>query len=146
MKKEISATGQGVERHGSNNYFAMLGLLVLVFATWQDDWDWPYWWAAVVIIQMCLLIVLPLVLWASAVRFKSLLKGLIHDCELANNIDDLQAEHVSAKRLHQLLASLTHGCFSPLERQPVLGALLAVIGSSGFVVLLQTLQQLGLNR
>jgi hypothetical protein len=57
-----------------------------------------------------------------------------------------ELEPVSSKHLRALLDCLTHGCFAPLERQPVLGALAAVVGSSGFVLLLQLFQQFSAGR
>jgi hypothetical protein len=43
-------------------------------------------------------------------------------------------------------ATLSHGCFGLLEQQPALGALVAVVGSSSFVVVLQLPPQLGATR
>lgn len=142
-----------VEQSGGLSYFVMLSLLLLGLAgsNWLDAWVWSVWGCLFVGMQLLLIILLPLALTHQAACFKRQMAAQLVKYRL-DNFNDLAAgkplkdESVSKEvieNVETLLSSLNTGCFAPLSRQPVLGALATVIGGSSFIALLHQFLQRG---
>jgi hypothetical protein len=86
-----------------------------------------------VIVQMFLLVSQPLMLWARSMRIKNLLNTQVRCLTLAEFTSDSGQSLPSVEQVRQWRDSLIHGCFAPLERQPAIGALVAVVGSSSLL-------------
>lgn len=125
--------------------FPMIALLLILLAgsKWLDDWSWLPWMKAFFGAEVLLVVLGPVVLQRAAARIRSVLRSRFIEYEstalgTASFPPGLSsAEDIDTVR--SLLDDLDEGCFAPLGKQPVFGALAWLIGGSGIVSILQPL-------
>jgi hypothetical protein len=137
--QQAFAFGEQTEKCDRVLIFPMMVNLLIILASspWTDSWHWSPWMLLLIGLNLVLLVIFQVILnrTANSVRtaFEQLLSRERFNLVLA------AGDNSALTPLKELTDELDRGCFAPLAKQPVFGALAGVIGGSSIVSLLQPL-------